>query len=318
MVPIVIAAAAGGLLAAGAAGSFIGAKILFNRVIPRQDSVRVDISEMADAEKWKVYIEEIHRVKALLLERGSEHVTIKSRDGLALHANVYPAEQPANRTAVLFHGYTSNGFNDCSNMGEYFAERGYNVIIVDNRAHGESEGKYIGFGILDRFDCVRWLEYANERFGDHTELVLYGVSMGGSTVLMAAGTEGFPKNVKAVIADCAFTAPYDVFKHILRRDYHLPPHPIMDINDRMCRRKAGYGFRDYSTLTSVRKGACPILFIHGKDDLFVPAYMSRLNYEACTGEKELLMMDNAGHAAAQYENPALYKETCDRFLEKYL
>ena len=277
------ALAAGGILAAGTAACFIGARTLFDRVIPRQDQLRVDISEMADGEKWEEYIKLIHKVKEKFLKRPSEHVTIKSRDGLTLHGDLFAAEKPSKRTAILFHGYTSCGMNDCPTMAEYFMERGYNALIVDQRSHGKSEGRYIGFGILDRFDCLKWTEYIIGRFGEESEIVLY-----------------------------------DVFTHILKRDYHLPPHPIMDINERMCRRKAGYGFKDYSTLDAVKKAPCPILFIHGREDLFVPTEMSVRNYESCTGEKRLLLVDNAGHAASLYENKELYENTVTEFLNAYL
>ena len=277
------ALAAGGILAAGTAACFIGARTLFDRVIPRQDQLRVDISEMADGEKWEEYIKLIHKVKEKFLKRPSEHVTIKSRDGLTLHGDLFAAEKPSKRTAILFHGYTSCGMNDCPTMAEYFMERGYNALIVDQRSHGKSEGRYIGFGILDRFDCLKWTEYIIGRFGEESEIVLYGV-----------------------------------FTHILKRDYHLPPHPIMDINERMCRRKAGYGFKDYSTLDAVKKAPCPILFIHGREDLFVPTEMSVRNYESCTGEKRLLLVDNAGHAASLYENKELYENTVTEFLNAYL
>lgn len=312
------AAAAGGIVAAGAAASLIGAKTLFNRVIPRQDDVRVDISEMADGEKWEEYIKIIHAQREKLLERPSEHITIMSRDNLELHGDIFIAAKSTKRTAIMFHGYTSCGMNDCVSMGEYFAEKGYNVLVVDQRSHGKSEGAYIGFGVLDRYDCVKWINYCTERFGEDTEVVLYGVSMGGATVLMASGLDEFPANVKAIVADCAFTSPYNVFKHILRRDYHLPPHPILDINERVCRAKAGYGFLDCSTLDAVKRNVCPIMFIHGKEDTFVPTYMSEQNYNACVGEKELLLVDNAGHAASLYENKELYEERVTAFLNRYL
>ncbi len=318
MIPALIAAAAaGGALAAGASACLIGARVLFNRVIPRQKEVRVDVSEMADGEKWEEYIKIIHRERDKLLQRKSEQVTITTRDGLTLHGDYFPSENPSRRTAILVHGYTSCGMNDCPAMAEYFLEKGWNALIVDQRSHGKSEGDYVGFGILDRFDCLKWIDYVGELSNGEAEIVLYGVSMGAATVLMASGLDNFPKSVKAIIADCAFTSPYEVFKHILKRDYHLPPHPIMDINDGLCRKKAGYGFRECSTIDAVKKGVCPILFIHGKEDKFVPTYMSEENYRACTGEKEILLMENAGHAASIYENAELYKEKVTEFLEKY-
>lgn len=323
MNPALFAAIAGGVAATGAAASVIGAYTLFNRVIPRQDELRVDISEMADAEKWEEYIKIIHAEKEKLFARPSEHVTIRSRDGLTLHGDLFTAEEPnqnvhSKKTAVLFHGYTGCGLNDCATMAESFLERGFNALVVDQRSHGKSEGRYIGFGILDRFDAIKWIDYALERFGEDSDIVLYGVSMGASTVLMTSGLDELPKNVKAIIADCAFTSPYDVFTHIIKRDYHLPPKPILAINERICRAKAGYGFQDCTTIQAVKRGACPTLFIHGKEDKFVPTVMSKQNFEACTGEKELLLVDNAGHAASLYENKPLYEKTVSEFLAKYL
>ena len=84
-----IAAAAGGLLAVGASACLIGARVLFNRVIPRQKEVRVDISEMADGDKWEEYIKIIHRERDKLLQRKSEHVSVITRDGLTLHGDYF-------------------------------------------------------------------------------------------------------------------------------------------------------------------------------------------------------------------------------------
>lgn len=142
--------------------------------------------------------------------------------------------------------------------------------------------------------------------------------MGASTVLMASALPGLSESVKAIIADCAFTSPYDVFSHILKRDYHLPAFPVMNINDALCRKKAGYGFRDYSTLEAVRQTSLPILFIHGTEDDFVPTWMSKKNYEQCSSEKELLLVENAAHGASYYENHELYENTVRRFIEKHI
>ena len=309
---------AGGTVLAGAAASGIAALVLFNRVIPRQEVLRVNLDEMADMEKWEEYKKIIHPNKEWLLAQEIEHITIKSNDGLTLHANFLPAEEPTGRVAVCHHGYTSRGMNDCSSIAVFLHKLGFDCLIVDNRAHGDSEGKYIGFGILDRYDCLSWINYINERFEGKKEILLYGVSMGAATAVMASGLEELPKNLKAIVADCAYTSPYGVFSQILKRDYHLPKFPIMNINDRICRKKAGYGFKDYSTLDAVKSTDCPILFIHGKEDKFVPVWMSEKNYAECRSPKELLLVENAGHAASYYENRELYEKTVSDFVEKYM
>ena len=309
---------AGGALLLGAAASGVAAVTLYERVIPRQDKIRVNLDEMADMTKWEEYKKIIHVNKDWIMAQPLEHVTIKSRDNLTLHGDYIPAENPTGRVAIFFHGYTSCGLSDCSSIGAFLSKQGFDCLIVDSRAHGKSEGKYIGFGILERYDCLAWINYINERFDKKKDILLYGISMGGATVLMTSGLEKFPDNVKVIIADCAFTSPYEVFSHVLKKDYKIPKFPVMNINDAICRRKAGYGFKDYSTLDAVKNAPCPILFVHGKDDNFVPTWMSQQNYDACSSPKELLWIDNAGHGASYYENQELYESKVKDFVGKYM
>lgn len=305
-----------GLVVLGTLGSFAIANILFKKVIPRQDGVKVNLNEMADGAKWQEYMKVIQPNKEFLLSLPNERFTIKSDDGLTLIGDYFPAEEPSDKLVICFHGYTSGRMSSCS-FAAYMHKQGYDCLLVDNRAHGESEGEYIGFGILDRADCMSWIKFVNEKFGNEKDILLYGVSMGGSTVVMAAGNKALPKNVKAVISDCAFTSPYDVFCHVLKRDYKLPTFPTMNINDVMCQKKAGYSFKGYSTLTAVKETDRPILFIHGEKDTFVPVWMSEKNYEACVSPKELLIVENAAHGASYYENPKVYQEAVKNFLGKY-
>lgn len=312
-----LGAAIVGTAAVGAACT-AGALTLFNRVIPRQDELRVDIGEMADMAKWEEYKKFITPNREWLEQQNLEHVTIKSRDGLTLHGDYFPAEGGSDRLAICNHGYTGCGIKDCSSISVFFHKLGYDVLIVDHRAHGKSEGDYIGFGILDRYDCRSWINYIDKRFGKSKDIILYGVSMGGTTVLMTAGLPVLSDSVKAVISDCAFTSPYDVFSHILKRDYHLPPFPIMQINDAVCRKKAGYGFRDYSTLEAVAETKIPILFFHGREDKFVPVWMTEKNYEQCRAPKSVMIVENAAHGASYYENVPAYEAKIKAFLKKYV
>ncbi len=307
----------GGIAALGAAGYTYGAYALYKKTIPRQTESRVSRDEVGDAKKWEGYIQFIHENKDFLSARESEHLTLKSRDDLTLHADLYPADGDTDTIVLMSHGYTSTGWDSCSTIGAYFVKKGYDALIVDNRAHGKSEGDYVGFGILDRYDLLKWIEYINDRYDGKKKILLYGVSMGGATVLMTAGFDDLP-NVKAIIADCAYTSPYEVFGHIMQRDYHMPKKLVMGINSKITRKKAGYGFNDYSTLDAVSKTNIPILFVHGAEDTFVPTRMSHENYEACNSPKELLIVENAGHAASYYESHVLYEKKVDEFLEKYV
>lgn len=311
----IIGGIAAGAVALCAAGSYIGANTLFKKIIPRQDGVKVNMDEMADMKQWEEYKKKIAPRKDYLLAQENEHITIKSKDGLTLHGDFFHAGN-SEKIAILFHGYTSSAMSGAS-FASFLHKQGISCLLVDNRAHGQSEGDYIGFGILDRYDCIEWIKYINGRFGENTPVMLYGVSMGGSTILMAAGLKELPKNVKTIIADCAYTSPYDVFSHVMKRDYKIPEFPMMNINNSICRKKAGYGFKDCTTLDTVKTTDIPILFIHGKNDNFVPVWMSEKNYEACKSPKDILLVENAGHGAGYYENPELYESKSKEFLDKY-
>lgn len=304
-----------GIAGLTAAGSFIGAYTLFERTIPRQIKVRVDPESMADGYKWKDYYKMINERKERLYKRKCENISVRARDNTDLRGYYYAANGDTDTIVIASHGYTSKALNDIPSIGCFFLDEGYDLLAVDNRAHGNSGGEYVGFGILDRYDLLEWIKYVHERF-PKKKIILYGVSMGGATVLMTSGFTETQEYVSAIIADCAFTSPYEVFRHVLKTDYHLPEFPIMPIADKLCTAKAGYGFSDYSTLDAMKTNKIPILFIHGADDDFVPTDMSRKNYAACKAPKELLIIEGAGHAGAYYEKSGLVEETIRKFLKK--
>ena len=106
-----------------------------------------------------------------------EEVFIKSYDDLLLHATFVPSAFFSRKVLIAVHGYNSFGMFDMSSVVPFYRGMGYNVIIVDDRAHGRSEGRFIGFGWLDRLDVLNWIRYATERFGENCEILLHGVSI---------------------------------------------------------------------------------------------------------------------------------------------
>ena len=243
-------------------------------------------------------------------------VEMTSNDGLKLVGYYLPAETVTNKTAIIAHGYTSQAMNMYS-YAKFYHELGYNVLMPDARGHGASEGDYIGFGWHDRLDYVQWINYVLAQNGNDTEIVLHGVSMGSATVLMTSGEE-LPKQVKAVVADCGYTSAEDVLSYQLKRMYHLPSFPILQVTSLKTKIRAGYSFAEASALEQVKKTEIPILFIHGEDDTFVPVEMVYELYDAAGSDKELLIVPDAEHANAYDADPQLYEETVTNFLDKYV
>lgn len=305
---IAAGAAAAGLLAAESAG----AGYLFRRTIVR-GCVRRSHTQVEVEKKWERYLPVMKERRAWLDGQPTEKVSITSFDGLRLSATVFPAEEPTGKTVICFHGYTSSSLQEYAAYAPFYHALGFNIVMPDARAHGESDGEYIGFGCLDRFDCRDWAAWAHERFGD--SLYLHGISMGGATVLMASSFD--MPYVKAIVADCGFTCAWDIFATVLKKDYHMPPFPIIPMADKICRKKAGYGFRTCVATEEVAKTTIPILFIHGDEDDFVPVGMGRRNFEACASDKRMLIIPGAGHAESYHADTALYEATVKDFLEKH-
>lgn len=306
--------------AVGAVGltTGIGSVILFKKTLPRPKGLSQDvISKFGDPEKLAKYDVIKASAREWMDKQRLEAVYIPSGDGLWLHAFYLRAEKPSDKLVIFHHGFTGGAMDNAAHA-MFFHNLGYEVLLPELRAHGESEGKYVGFGILDRFDTLEWVRYSRKRFGSGVKILLHGTSMGASTALMALGLDEIQETVSAVIADCAFTSPYEILAHVIKNDYHLPPAPILKAAGILAKKDAGYSFDEYSTLDALRGNNVPVLFIHGREDTFVPTWMSRKNYEACPGKKELLIVDNAGHGSSVFENQPLYERTEEEFTRLYL
>jgi hypothetical protein len=308
------------LVAAGAAtvvagvSTGIASTLLVSKTLIRPKETSQDIiDEFADPVKMAEYAKSMAPVGEWLAEQQMENVYILSNDGLNLHAYYLPASAPSDKLVIIHHGFTSKATDNAAHA-KFFHDEGYGVLLLDLRAHGESEGKYVGFGILDRYDTREWVRYCRERFGGNIRIVLHGTSMGAATVLMALGLPEIQKRVSAVIADCGYTSPAEIFAHVIQKDYHLPTAPILKAAGVMTKAMAGYGYSDYSTVEALSNNQVPVLFIHGKEDLFVPTWMTLKNYEVCPGKKKLLVVDHAGHGSSVFENQSLYEQTEREFL----
>lgn len=239
---------------------------------------------------------------------------IKSEDGLNLHARLYSGKNPK-ATFILCHGYHSSGEQDFAYTCEKYASFGYNVLVIDQRAHGKSDGKYICFGAKEKSDIINWCRHINEKFGEDGKIILSGVSMGCTSVLLAACDKRLPPNVCGVVADCGFRSPYEQFRHVLKENSKLPPTPILKISNIICKHRANFSFHEFDLCEELKKIKIPVLFIHGESDDFVPCDNSIQNYAACASDKTLLIVPKAEHAMSSIVETEKYERALTEFLE---
>lgn len=289
--------------------------VMFYIIYRRNRETITDDRVTPEGEQYKVHAEVIRRAVNRVLPVPFEEVCITSRDGLKLYGRYYHHEDGA-PLGIFFHGYRSAPIRD-GNGGYLICKRHkYNVLLVTQRAHGKSEGKVMTFGIKERLDCLDWISYANERFGNNTPIILMGMSMGAATVLMAAGEE-LPDNVKCVIADSPFSAPKDIIRTVMK-SYKLPVGLMYPLARLSAKVYGGFDLEETSAREAVKKSKIPILFIHGDDDRFVPCHMSRECYEGCAGTKRILTIEGAGHGLSHCVDAARYEACVDEFLDEVM
>ena len=229
--------------------------------------------------------------------------SIKSFDGLTLYAKYYECIKGA-PIEIMFHGYKGNAERDLSTGIKRAFRCNRNVLLVDQRASGKSEGKVITFGINESKDCVKWAEFASKEFGEDVKIILTGVSMGAATVLIASSLD-LPKNVVGVIADCGYNKASDIIKKVIK-EMKLPAsifYPFERIGARIF---GHFKLEETSPYESVKNSKIPTIFLHGDADSLIPCDMSLKLYIACTSKKRLVTINGAEHGVSYLEDPEKY------------
>ena len=232
-----------------------------------------------------------------------EHFYIKSFDGLTLHAKYFEYE-PGAVMEIMFHGYRGSAERDLSGGIQRCFALGRSVLLVDQRTSCGSEGNVITFGINEHRDCLSWIDFAIKHFGPDVKIVLTGISMGASTVLMAAGKE-LPENVVGILADCGFSSAKEIIKKCAR-DLKIPADLIYPFIKLGAKLFGHFNLEEYSPLDAMKTCKLPVIFFHGEDDAFVPCYMSHEVYDACNSPKKIVTVPKAGHGLVYLIDNELY------------
>ena len=297
------------------------AVLLFGFFLLRETCMRRDLPDGWEQERiaasgnalWQRMAQE---GRDWLSRQETEELEVQSEDGFLLHGLLLPHVDPR-ATVLLFSGWRSSWEMDFTCILPFLHAQRLQCILVDERAQGDSEGRYITFGIRERLDVPVWVDYAARRFGKDHPLLLQGLSMGATVVLMASAVR-FDANVRGIVADCGFTSPYEIIAKVFRDRTHLPPHFAVWLLDKYARLFADFALEEYSTVTALRKTGYPILFLHGTKDGFVPCDMTRRNYDACRGEKTMLLVEGATHGMSYLVARARVEAAYLAFLDKHV
>lgn len=241
-----------------------------------------------------------------------EEFSITSFDGLTLRGKYYEYA-PGAPIELMLHGYRGEAERDlCGGVQRCFA-LGRSALIVDQRACGSSEGKVITFGINEHKDCLAWIDFMVKHFGTDVKIILTGISMGASTVIMAAANP-LPTNVVGVLADCGYTSANDIIKKTIK-EMKLPVVPAYPFVKLAAKLYGKFDLEETSPIEAASKCTLPIIFFHGEDDVYVPCYMSQQNFDACNSPKKLVTISGAGHGLSYPVAPEKYLNALKEFFE---
>lgn len=303
----------------------------FKTAICRGHELDINDREALKGTAWDQYYDEIQEGIVWISQQETEDIYIQSEDGLKLHARLMD-QSGAKGTVLMFHGYRTHPEVDFSASSHVYYECGNRIVHIDQRAAGESEGKYIGFGVLESRDCCLWAQYIANRFGTDQKIILAGLSMGASTVLMATAhhedrrvrincspeepmevSMTLPKNVTGIVADSAFSSPYDIIKKRIRTTYHCKGRLLTIAIGIWSRMLAHYSLKELSVPDVMKHNTISVLLVHGTEDSNVPVEMTVKIAENCQAPKQVLLVKGAEHGTGYLVDNEAYKKALQEF-----
>ncbi len=311
---LVSAALIGGAIGGAAAASYALTKnfikVALNREEPKLYKVAKErISGMDSA--VNDILKEAEEEGKRLENSGLEVVEITAHDGAKLIGHWYYKKENK-RTIIAMHGWRSSWARDFCMASKFWYENGCNVLYAEQRAQNNSGGEYMGFGMIERFDCLDWINWANEKLNFSLPIYLNGLSMGAATVLMTAGFD-LPENVKGITADCAFTSAKAIWRHVVKNNMNISYNIFAPSVDELCKKTINMKSDEYTTLKALETNKVPIFFVHGTDDSFVPVEMTYENYKACKAPKRLLIVPGAEHGMSYAVDKERYEKMAKQF-----
>ena len=282
-------------------------RICFHSPIPHNE----DPYDIPQDDQYGPHADRMHRMVDYLRALPYEQVYITSYDGLQLAARYYHRTDGA-PVKIEFHGYRSAATRDFSGANELDVMTGCNVLLIDQRSHGLSDGTVISFGIKERYDVLSWVHYVVDRFGSDVKILLSGVSMGAATVLMASELD-LPPNVKGIIADSAFSSPSAVIKKVCKEDMHLPPSIVYPFVKLAAKWLGKFDLEEANAVDAVKRTTVPLFLVHGTEDRYVPCSMVYEIKEAAGDMAQLHIFEGSGHVLSYMDDTPRYQKLAQIF-----
>ncbi len=250
----------------------------------------------------------------------ADQIEITSADDLTLRGKLFHVKDYNKKVVIAFHGYHSGGARDMAHFVHMYRSQGYDFLLVSQRAHENSEGRYITFGVKEHQDGIRWVRKIIDVYGDDVQIVLHGVSMGAATALMMAGASTLPPNVKCCVADSSYDTFENVARPVLKAGFKNDQIValILKLTNVITMLLDDFCLSDASPIDSVRRSFVPVLFIHGTADGLIPCSLGQRLYDECASPKEQYLAEGSDHLCSSTDFPEEYERRFEEFCRQYI
>ena len=292
-----------GFIAANAAGLFMG-NIIYNEMCVRHSRLHAN-----NTGRWQQILENGKT------SRNWQDIRMPSRFGYSLTGTFIPNPQTTDKTLIFLHGFSESRLAGLSYLNIYL-NAGYNLLLVDSRAHGESGGQSVTWGVYEKHDVDQWVDWLRHRFPKGT-IGMHGISMGAATALLHAGLNESNKRVAFYIADSAYSdlesLLADQMSQRLQLPGNIPPQVLLPYANAVTYLRARFTFGAASPLRIVQQVTTPVLYIHGEADRLVPASMSQQLYSMTKGQRQIQLFPRADHVSSIYTDRSRYRTVVQGF-----
>lgn len=256
------------------------------------------------------------------LEKGKqknnwEDVSIQSQYGYRLQGTYIPNPLSTNKTIIFLHGITGSRLVGLWYIDIYLNE-GYNVLIYDARAHGESGGSSSSWGYYEKMDLDQWVDWVSQRH-PHGVIGIHGVSMGAATALAHAEMNETTKKASFYIADSAYSDLESLLFQQIQATVQLDPfwvHMLLHYSSAAAYLQSKFLYSQVAPIQSVSSVTTPILYLHGGADTLVPPSMCKDLYSSTKGFRKIHIFPGVGHGMAIFEANQEYRQLIHQFISQ--
>lgn len=289
--------------AVNAVGLFMG-NIIYNEMCVRHSRLHAN-----NTGRWQQILENGKT------SRNWQDIRMPSRFGYSLTGTFIPNPQTTDKTLIFLHGFSESRLAGLSYVNIYL-NAGYNLLLVDSRAHGDSGGESVTWGVYEKYDVDQWVDWLRYRYPAGI-IGMHGISMGAATALLHAGLNESNKRVAFYIADSAYSDLVslltDQMNQRLRLPGNIPPQFLLPYANAVAFLRSRFNFGDAAPLRVVQQVTTPVLYIHGEADRLVPASMSQQLYSATKGQRQIQLFPRADHVSSIFTDRSRYRTIVQGF-----